>query len=231
MRFDQLLVARGFFEGGEPGGVQHSLAAPARELAAAARGRECRGRADEPPDQEGTRTPEPVVAVHGTIVPVKLVTLGDVMLDVIVRLKQPLAHGDDVRARTRTGAGAGGRLKAALTVYPPERPRRRPERQLVVAVARRRPPLGRLLPGPVSVLGARDASSMAGRIYARAAGMRFYHRHWLSGTATNWQNHRLPGSASFTVELPAGSLSAEQVRRQVGAVLTLAPAMHGPGPA
>jgi hypothetical protein len=72
---------------------------------------------------------------------------------------------------------------------------------------------------------------MAGRIYARAAGMRFYHRHWLSGTATNWQNHRLPGSASFTVELPAGSLSAEQVRRQVGAVLTLAPAMHGPGPA
>ena len=49
--------------------------------------------------------------------------------------------------------------------------------------------------------------------------------------ATNWQNHRLPGSASFTVELPAGSLSAEQVRRQVGAVLTLAPAMHGPGPA
>jgi len=36
---------------------------------------------------------------------VKLATLGDVMLDVIVRLEQPLAHGDDVRALTRTGAG------------------------------------------------------------------------------------------------------------------------------
>jgi len=85
--------------------VQHALAAAARELAAAARSRECRGRADEPSDQEGTRTSEPVVAVHGTIVPVKLATLGDVMLDVIVRLEQPLAHGDDVRALTRTGAG------------------------------------------------------------------------------------------------------------------------------
>jgi len=36
---------------------------------------------------------------------VKLATLGDVMLDVIVRLEQPLAQGDDVRALTRTGAG------------------------------------------------------------------------------------------------------------------------------
>jgi sugar/nucleoside kinase (ribokinase family) len=35
----------------------------------------------------------------------RLATLGDVMLDVIVRLEEPLARGDDVRARTRTGAG------------------------------------------------------------------------------------------------------------------------------
>ena len=64
-------------------------------------------------------------------------------------------------------------------------------------------------------------SSAAGRIYAREAGMRFYHHHWLHGTATNWQNHHLPGSASFTVELPAGSLSPLQVRRHVNAVLAL----------
>jgi sugar/nucleoside kinase (ribokinase family) len=36
---------------------------------------------------------------------VKIATLGDLMLDVIVRLDEPLARGDDVRARTRTGAG------------------------------------------------------------------------------------------------------------------------------
>jgi ribokinase len=36
---------------------------------------------------------------------VKIATLGDLMLDVIVRLEEPLARGDDVRALTRTGAG------------------------------------------------------------------------------------------------------------------------------
>lgn len=43
--------------------------------------------------------------LRGTIVRVRIATLGDVMLDVIVRLDEPLAPGDDVRARTRTGAG------------------------------------------------------------------------------------------------------------------------------
>ena len=71
-------------------------------------------------------------------------------------------------------------------------------------------------------------STTAGRVYARAAGMRFYHHHWLPGTATNWQNRHLPGTASFTVELPAGSLSPQQVRRHVRAVLALAIATHGP---
>src|SRR5438132_4855896 len=69
-------------------------------------------------------------------------------------------------------------------------------------------------------------STAGGRLYARAALMRFYHHHWLHGTATNWQNHHLPGSASFTVELPAGSLSPRPLRRQVHAVLTLAAALH-----
>ena len=85
--------------------MQNTLPSAARELAAAAGGGErCRG-ADDSSDQEGARTSEPIVAVHGTIVPVLIATLGDVMLDVIVRLEQPLARGDDVRAQTRTGAG------------------------------------------------------------------------------------------------------------------------------
>jgi hypothetical protein len=65
-------------------------------------------------------------------------------------------------------------------------------------------------------------STAAGRSYARAAGMRFYHHAWLRGTAPNWQNHHLPGSSSFVVELPAGSLSVDQVRRQQRGVLRLA---------
>ena len=35
----------------------------------------------------------------------RIATLGDLTLDVIVRLEVPLVPGDDVRARTRTGAG------------------------------------------------------------------------------------------------------------------------------
>jgi murein peptide amidase A len=71
-------------------------------------------------------------------------------------------------------------------------------------------------------------STTAGRIYAHVAAMRFYHRHWLHGTATNWQNHHLPGSASFTVELQAGGLSPQEVRRQVHAILALGVAVSGP---
>jgi hypothetical protein len=65
-------------------------------------------------------------------------------------------------------------------------------------------------------------STTAGRRYARISGMRFYHHPWLPGTAANWQNHHDPAAASFTVELPAGSLSPAQIARQVKAVLALA---------
>ena len=65
-------------------------------------------------------------------------------------------------------------------------------------------------------------SSAAGRLYARNARMRLYHHPWLAGTAANWQNHHLPGSAAFTVELPAGSLTPSELRRQLRAVLALA---------
>ena len=70
-------------------------------------------------------------------------------------------------------------------------------------------------------------SSAAGRIYARAARMYYYHRPWLPGTAANWQNHHQRGSSAITVELPAGRLSPTQVRRHVRAVLTLAARTRG----
>jgi protein MpaA len=74
----------------------------------------------------------------------------------------------------------------------------------------------------MNVVWAWGPSTAAGRVYARAAGMRLYHHPWLSGTAANWQNHHQPSAAALTVELPAGSLSPAQVRRQVGAVLAVA---------
>ena len=82
----------------------------------------------------------------------------------------------------------------------------------------------------MNVVWAFGPSTAAGRIYARLSGMRLYHHHWLAGTATNWQNHHLPRSAAFTVELPAGSLSPQQVRRHVHAVLGVARALKGSSP-
>jgi murein peptide amidase A len=64
-------------------------------------------------------------------------------------------------------------------------------------------------------------STAAGRAYARLSGMRFYHHVWVPGSGTRWQNHQRGGGASFTVELPAGQLSAAGVRRQARAVLEL----------
>src|SRR5581483_3047450 len=57
-----------------------------------------------------------VLALHGTIVGVRIAALGDVMLDVIVRLEEPLAPGGDVRAATRAGAGGQAANVAAWAV-------------------------------------------------------------------------------------------------------------------
>jgi D-alanyl-D-alanine carboxypeptidase len=77
----------------------------------------------------------------------------------------------------------------------------------------------------MNLVWAWGGSSPAGRVYARVAGLRFYHHRWLGGTATDWQNHRLPRTASFVVELPAGSLSPAQVHGHVHAVLSVGAAL------
>jgi protein MpaA len=45
---------------------------------------------------------------------------------------------------------------------------------------------------------------------------------WLAGTAPNWQNHRFPGTASFVVELPPGSLPRSDAGTIAAAVARLA---------
>jgi hypothetical protein len=42
------------------------------------------------------------------------------------------------------------------------------------------------------------------------------------GTATRWENHTMPGTTAFVVELPAGPMPAAAVRRHARAVLTVA---------
>ena len=131
------------------------------------------------------------------------------------------ARGVDLNANWSSGWRGGGRPWD--TYYPGPRPFSEREtrigRNLILRI---RPRVTIWYHQHMNLVWAYGPSTSAGRTYARAAGMRFYHHHWLHGTATNWQNHHLPGTASFTVELPAGSLSTAEVRRHVHAVLALA---------
>jgi murein peptide amidase A len=129
-------------------------------------------------------------------------------------------RGVDLNANWSSGWRGGGRPWD--TYYPGPRPFS--ERETRIArnlILRIRPRVTIWFHQHMNLVWAWGQSSRAGRLYARASGLRFYHHHWLPGTAPNWQNHHLPGTASFVVELPAGSLSQRQVRRQVHAVLTL----------
>jgi ribokinase len=96
--------------------MEQALAPAAREVAAAARGGDRCRRADDAADEERAQSSGSVLAFHGTIVGVLIATLGDVMLDVIVRLDEPLAPGGDVRAATRAGAGGQAANVAAWAV-------------------------------------------------------------------------------------------------------------------
>jgi succinylglutamate desuccinylase len=58
--------------------------------------------------------------------------------------------------------------------------------------------------------------------YARTARMRVGTIARLPGTAPRWQEHVLPRTTSFVVELPAGRLSAAAVRRHVAAITATA---------
>jgi protein MpaA len=65
-------------------------------------------------------------------------------------------------------------------------------------------------------------SAAAGRRLGGLARIPFRRLPWPAGTAPNWQNHRFPGSSSFVVELPPGSLSPSLHSRLNDAIIRLA---------
>jgi protein MpaA len=135
-------------------------------------------------------------------------------------------RGVDLNANWSSQWAGGGRRGDIY--YPGPRPFSERETRIARAlILRVRPQVTIWFHQHMDVVWAWGPSSAAGRIYARAAAMRFYHHPWLTGTAANWQNHHLPDAAAFTVELPAGRLSPQQVHRHVRAVLTLAARVRG----
>ena len=112
LELDDLSEAGSLFEGGETRGCH----APTTTRAQSARRGERPGGADEAAQQERAQPLPLPLAVHGTIVGVVLCALGDLLLDVVVRLDSQLNLGADTSARTRTGAGGQAANVAAWAV-------------------------------------------------------------------------------------------------------------------
>ena len=130
------------------------------------------------------------------------------------------ADGVDLNANWSSGWQQGG--KPWDFYYGGQRPFS--ERETRIArnlIERLRPQVTIWYHQHMNLVWAWGPSTAAGRRYARLSGMRFYHHPWLAGTAANWQNHHYPKASSFTVELPAGSLTRVAVANQARAVLAL----------
>ncbi len=100
--------------------------------------------------------------------------------------------------------------------HPLSEPEVRAARRLIL---RLRPDVTIWFHQPQNIVRAWGPSIPAARRFARRAGMAFRALRWPHGSASNWQNHRFPGAASFVVELPRGSLGERLRARLAGAIL------------
>ena len=99
---------------------------------------------------------------------------------------------------------------------------REPETRAAVALVRRlRPDVTIWFHQHQDVVRAWGRSQAVAQRYARLAGMRYARLEWPAGAATRWQNTVL-GERSFVVELPAGALHRDLLRREIRACLRVA---------
>lgn len=107
--------------------------------------------------------------------------------------------------------------------YAGPHPLSEPESRIAAALVRRlRPRLTIYYHQYLNVVDDSQGPRSVERRYARAAGLPLSPLTDYPGSATGWQDHLL-GPTAFVVELPAGALSARQVRANVAAVRAVLP--------
>jgi hypothetical protein len=92
----------------------------------------------------------------------------------------------------------------------------------VALIERLRPQITIWFHQPQGIVRAWGQSVATARRFAALARYPYRSIRWPYGTAANWQNHRFPGTASFVVELPPGSLPAARIGVWVRAVREIA---------
>ena len=107
--------------------------------------------------------------------------------------------------------------------YSGTHPLSEPESRYAVAlIDRLRPQITIWFHQPQGVVRAWGPSIATARRFAALARYPYRSIAWPYGTASNWQNHRFPGTASFVVELPPGQVSAARTSVWVHAIRELA---------
>jgi protein MpaA len=103
--------------------------------------------------------------------------------------------------------------------YAGPRPLSEPESRLASAlILRLRPRIAIWFHQPLGLVDESGGSPAVERRFARLSGLPLKRLTRYPGSAVGWQNHRLPGTTAFVVELPAGRVQPAAVRRYVRAV-------------
>jgi murein peptide amidase A len=95
-------------------------------------------------------------------------------------------------------------------------------RYSVALIERLRPQITIWFHQPQGVVRAWGQSVATARRFATLAHYPYRSIEWPYGTASNWQNHKFPGTVSFVVELPPGPLPATRIAVWVHAVREIA---------
>jgi N-acetylmuramoyl-L-alanine amidase len=107
--------------------------------------------------------------------------------------------------------------------YSGSRPFSEPETRIARdLILRLRPRITIWLHQPLALVDRSGGDLAVERRFADLTGLPLRRIAPLPGTATRWQNHRLPNTTAFVVELPPGRLDAAALRRYTSAVLELA---------
>jgi protein MpaA len=133
------------------------------------------------------------------------------------------AHGVDLNRNFPSNWAAIGRHGSFQWSGP--RPLSEPETRYAVALVRAlHPAVTVWFHQHEDVVRAWGPSRPTARRFAALLGgvLSYRDERWPYGTASNWQNHAFPGTASFVVELPAGAVPSVSVPRYVRALRELA---------